>query len=205
MKRWLVTGFEPFDGSHVNPSAQIVTALSQIFPTEYFHGIILPVETRTAPEALRQALEATQPEAVICLGEAAGRTAISLERVAINLLDFRIPDNAGEQINDLPVTPDGPAAYFSTLPVRKIRDALLEEGIPAELSYSAGTYLCNQVFYTLMHFLAEHRWNIPAGFVHVPSLPEQAVKRHSLTPSMSVDLEIRAIRKIIQIVEESVP
>ncbi|MEJ5313987.1 MAG: pyroglutamyl-peptidase I [Anaerolinea sp.] len=205
MKKWLVTGFEPFDGSHVNPSAQIVTALSSFYPTESFHGIILPVETRTAPKVLVEALEAIHPEAVLCLGEAAGRTAVSLERVAINLLDFRIPDNAGEQITDLPIVPDGPVAYFSSLPVRQIRDALLEEGIPVELSYSAGTYLCNQVFYTLMHFLSRHQWNIPAGFVHVPSLPEQAVKRHPLTPSMSVDLEIRAIRTIIQMVEEKTP
>lgn len=205
MKHWLITGFEPFDGSHVNPSAQIVTALSQSTFPEYLHGLILPVNAKTAPAILVEKLQQIRPQAVLCLGEAAGRTAISIERVAINLMDFRIPDNSGEQVTDQPIVPDGPTAYFSRLPVRKIRDGLLAEGIPAELSYSAGAYLCNQVFYTLMHFLATHNMDIPAGFIHVPSLPEQAARRTSLTPSMSVELQIEAIRKVIEIVETENP
>ena len=123
-----------------------------------------------------KALEEAHPAAVLCLGEATRRPAISIERVAVNLLDFRIPDNAGAQITDQPIREDGPAAYFSTLPVRALLNALHGSKLPAELSLTAGSYLCNQIFYTLMHALAAQGSKVTAGFIHLPALPEQAAK-----------------------------
>ena len=126
--------------------------------------------------ALLKALEETHPAAVVCLGEATRRPVISIERVAVNLLDFRIPDNAGAQTIDQSVVENAPAAYFSTLPARALLNALHMAGLPAEFSLTAGSYLCNQIFYTLMHALATRTIKIPGGFIHLPALPEQTAK-----------------------------
>ena len=115
---------------------------------------ILPVEREAGPRALIEALEQHHPDAVVCLGEASGRSGVSIERVAVNLLDFRIADNTGAQVVDQPVIADGPAAYFVTLPVRRMLAAVQAAGVPAELSLSAGAFLCNQVLYHLLHHLA---------------------------------------------------
>lgn len=190
----LLTGFEPFGGSEVNPSEQVVRTLAGRSP----RGIrlataILPVDQEAGPAALLRALEETRPEAVVCLGEAAGRTAVCVERLAINLLDYRIADNAGRQTVDQPIVPGGPAAYFATLPVRAIQTAIQEAGIPAELSLSAGAFLCNQVMYVLLHSLHESGRRIPAGFIHLPALPEQAARRSPPIASMSLADMVRAV------------
>jgi pyroglutamyl-peptidase len=199
----LLTGFEAFDNSTINPSEQIVLALEK----ESISGVqietaVLPVDLKLGPSVLRNAVEVSEPEAVICLGQASRRAVISIERVAINLLDFRIPDNAGNQVEDQAIEPDGPAAYFTTLPVRKIFDTLKANGIPAELSLSAGTYLCNQVFFTLLHYLGNQNQNIPAGFIHLPALPEQAAELKGSVPSMSLETMIRGIRLAIQVIAQ---
>ena len=175
MTKFLVTGFEPFGQSNINPSEQVVQRLA----ATQFEGFavataVLPVHRHYGPKALRTAVQQTNPDAIVCLGEAGGRQAISIERVAVNLLDYRIADNDGERVQDEPIEPDGPAAYFTTLPVRQLMQAVQAAGIPAELSLSAGTFLCNQVTYDLLHFLAQQQQNIPAGFVHLPFLPQQA-------------------------------
>lgn len=193
--RILITGFEPFDNSLVNPSQQVVQRLAN-YPPEGFElfTAILPVDHRRGPEDLRRALDSIRPDAVVCLGES-GERGITLERVAVNLVDDPIPDNSGELWVDRPIAEDGPAAYFTTLPVRVMQQAILEEGVPAELSLSAGAFLCNQIAYTLLHHLADKRGEekIPAGFIHLPKLPEQAAAlklarpRTALASSMSLE------------------
>jgi len=184
----LLTGFEPFDKQAVNPSQRIVQQLgaAQLEGVELVTAV-LPVDRFEGPDALIRAYIKYQPNAVVCLGEAGGRTAIAVERVAVNLLDFNIQDNKGVQVTDKPIQPDGPAAYFTTLPARSIVESLQNTGIPAALSLSAGTFLCNQIFYTLMHYLDKYQIQIPAGFIHVPQLPEQVVGKRPLPPSMSLE------------------
>jgi pyroglutamyl-peptidase len=148
------------------------------------------VDWEVGPEKLIQAVEENKPGAVICMGEARGRVAINIERVAINLTDYRIEDNAGNLIQDQPIIQDGPSAYFCTLPVRKITEAFQEAGVPAVLSLSAGAFLCNQVIYTLLHHLDKNNLAIPAGFIHLPSLPEQVAHEQPPKPSMNLDTMI---------------
>ena len=169
----LLTGFEPFGGSAVNPSEQVVRALAQErLRRIQLRTAILPVDRVQGPVALVRAIQKYRPDAVLCLGEA-GRAAISVERVAINLMDYRIADNAGNCVTDEPIAPDGPAAYFVTLPVRAMLEAVRSVHVPAELSLSAGAFLCNQVLYTALHHIATHQLDTKVGFVHLPSLPER--------------------------------
>ncbi len=166
----LLTGFAPFDGDDRNPSWEAVRALHGRRVAG--HRIVareLPVEFGASLALLRRAIRELRPALVLCVGLAAGRDAISLERVAINVDDARIPDNAGRQPIDEPILRGGPAAYFSTLPIKAMYAALREAGIPAEVSQTAGTFVCNHVFFGLMHALRRHR-RIRAGFVHVPPI-----------------------------------
>ena len=199
----LLTGFEPFDNSPINPSEQVVRALvGETIPGVHLETAVLPVDVQAGPAALLQALKAAQPQAVLCLGQASRRSVIAIERVAVNLLDFRIPDNGGNQISDQPVVPGGPAAYFTTLPVRSILERLTSQGIPAQLSLSAGAYLCNQVIYTLLYRLQSQDLNIPAGFIHLPDLPEQAARKSAPGPSMSLETMIRGVRLALQVIAQ---
>ncbi len=193
----LLTGFEPFGGEPVNPSWETVRRLDGERIDGYtVNARCLPTAFADAASTLREVLREHAPAAVIAVGQAGGRAQISLERVAINLIDARIPDNTGVQPIDRPVVTGGPAAYFSTLPVKSMLLALRDAGIPAEISHTAGTYVCNQVFYLLCHALHD-RPEVPAGFVHTPYLPEQAVQ-HSGAPSMDADTLIRALRIMLR-------
>ncbi|MCL5995093.1 MAG: pyroglutamyl-peptidase I [Chloroflexi bacterium] len=190
----LLTGFEPFGGSPINPSIQAARAIAEM----RLEGIdlsttLLPVDRISGPTTLVLAVETFRPAAVLCLGQTMGRAALSIERVAINLLDFSIADNAGVTVTDEPIVPNGPAAYFATLPVRQMLAAVRDAGVPAELSLSAGTFLCNQVLYSLLHHLAVNGMSIPAGFIHLPALPEQVAGRTAITPSMSLDTMIAGV------------
>jgi len=190
----LLTGFEPFGGSHINPSEQVVHTLVRDSMTGIaLHTAILSVDRQGGPATLLNAVRAFNPDAIVCLGEATRRLAISIERVAINLLDYRMPDNTGHQAVDELIVPDGPVAYFVTLPVRAMLHAMHEAGIPAELSLSAGAFLCNQVTYELLHYLTTHQLDIPAGFIHLPALPEQATDTYPPTPSMGLETMVRGI------------
>ena len=202
----LLTGFEPFGSSQVNPSAQVVRTLARDgIPGVALHSAILPVDRQGGPATLLNAVRALHPDAIICLGEAARRMAISIERVAINLLDYRMADNAGHQAIDEPIVPDGPAAYFVTLPVRAMLEAVRTAGIPAELSLSAGAFLCNQVTYELLHYLTTHQLDIPAGFVHLPALPEQVTNAYPPMPSMALETMTCGIRAVIGTLQATIP
>jgi pyroglutamyl-peptidase len=194
----LLTGFEPFGGSAINPSEQAVHALAADPPSGMeLSTAILPVDRSAGPDALLKAITDHKPDVVICLGEATGRAVISIERLAVNLLDYRIPDNKGEQAVDQPIRADGPDAYFATLPVRKLQEAVTAAGIPCELSLSAGAYLCNQVMYTLLDHAACERPGMTGGFIHLPCLPMQASARADKTPSMGLDTILSALRAAI--------
>jgi pyroglutamyl-peptidase len=174
MKRVLVTGFEPFGGGTINPSAEIARALDgRAIAGRLVVGAVLPCVLGRSVVELRRLLRTVQPEVVICVGQAGGREDITPERVAINIDDARIPDNAGAQPVDMPVARRGPVGYWSTLPIKAIVAALRDRGIPASVSQTAGTFVCNHVFYGLMHALKRKK-GVRGGFVHVPYLPEQA-------------------------------
>lgn len=196
MRRVLVTGFEPFGGDELNPSADIAHALDgRVIARHRVVGAVLPCVFGRSIEELRRLLRTHEPRLVVALGLAGGRADITPERVAINIDDARIPDNAGAQPIDRPVVRGGPAAYWSTLPIKAIGAALRARGVPASVSQTAGTFVCNHVFYGLMHALRRRR-GVRGGFIHVPFLPEQ-VKRHE--PSLPRDVLIDAIARAIEV------
>ncbi|WP_454860814.1 pyroglutamyl-peptidase I [Promicromonospora soli] len=202
----LVTGFEPFGGDAVNSSADAVAALAQGWagPDELVTAV-LPVafdQVRSADGPLLRLLDDHAPDVVVAVGLADGITQVRIERVAINLMDARIPDNDGAQPVDAPVADGGPAARFATLPVKAAVDAVREAGIPAGVSYSAGTYVCNASFYAVQHALAE-RPGVLSGFVHVPRSTEEV----GATPSASAladggepHLPLEALARALEVV-----
>ena len=195
----LLTGFEPFDGGSRNPSQLAVQQLvSEGLPGCEIVPVILPVIADIAPGLLLTRLEEVQPDVLLSLGLAGSRPVISIERIAINLLDFRIPDNAGRRLLDNPIVADGPAAYFATLPVRAMYEAVLAAGVPVELSLSAGAYLCNQVMYAALHLIAVRGWRTRAGFVHLPALPEMVTTRPM--PSMSLETMLTGLRAMLAVI-----
>lgn len=174
MKTVLLTGFEPFGGETINPSGEIARQLhGTVIGQHQVVGALLPCVFGAAITELRKQIRATKPVLVICLGQAGGRSDITPERVAINVDDARIPDNAARQPVDRPIAKRGPAAYWSTLPIKAMVAALQQRGIPASVSQTAGTFVCNHVFYGLMHELCGQR-KVRGGFIHVPFLPAQA-------------------------------
>jgi pyroglutamyl-peptidase len=188
----LLTGFEPFGGEDMNPSQDVAAALHG--ETLGGHGVIgatLPCEFGASLAALVQAIERRRPALVLSLGQAGGRADLSLERIAINVDDARLPDNAGASPIDVPVVAGGPAAYFSTLPIKAMVAALRAAGIPASVSQSAGTYVCNHLFYGLQHRLAGT--GVRSGFMHLPLLPEQAARSIG-QPSMPLQTMLAGVR-----------
>jgi pyroglutamyl-peptidase len=197
MKRVLLTGFEPFAGASLNPSEQIVNALKarQIEGVE-LHTAVLPVVFTESSELLSHLIKLHKPDVVICLGQAEGRREISFERVAINLDDARLADNAGRVVLDQPVVAGGPTAHLTTLPVKEMVAAVRAEGIAAGLSTTAGTFVCNHIFYAMQNELAET--SVVSGFIHVPLMPEQAGEFEGL-PTMPLDQQVRAIEVAIRV------
>ncbi|WP_217349826.1 pyroglutamyl-peptidase I [Polaromonas sp. A23] len=195
MPRVLLTGFDAFGGESLNPSWMAVHALhGRRISGHQLVAAQLPTVFDDSLAELAQLLRLHKPSLVLCVGQAGGRAAISLERVAINVNDARIADNAAAQPIDTPVVDGGPAAYFSTLPIKAMLQALQHEGIAAEVSQTAGTFVCNHVFYGLMHHLATRRGfkNTRGGFVHVPYLPEQG------SPGMPLQEQVRALRVAVR-------
>lgn len=196
LPRVLLTGFDPFgdtghSSSPLNPSWLAVQALGgKRIGGHLVVAAQLPTVFQASMDELTRLLRLHKPALVICVGQAGGRGAISLERIAININDARIPDNLGAQPVDTPVVADGPAAYFSSLPIKAMLQALQGAGVAAEVSQTAGTFVCNHVFYALMHALATKRGfkRTRGGFIHVPYLPEQGA------PHMPLDEIVRGLR-----------
>ena len=197
VKKVLLTGFEPFGGASFNPSGAIVQEIGR-------HGIdgveiitaILPVEFMRSAEILIDLIKTHQPSVVISLGQAEGRDFIGPEKVAINLADARIADNAGVKLENQKVDPNAADGYFSTLPIRAIVDAISALGINAKVSYSAGAFICNEIFFTAQSFLQAS--TVISGFIHLPLAPNQSPEFPGL-PTMPIEDQVAAIRAAIQV------
>ena len=193
-KTILLTGFEPFDGEVENPSWEAVRPLDgERVDGHRIAARLMPCVFGEAIDRLEDEIAALDPQIVICVGQAGGRAEISVERVAINLDDARIPDNAGAQPLDRPVVSKGPVAYFSSLPVKAIVHDLHGAGIPAAPSQTAGTFVCNHIFFGACHVRATRRLKFRTGFIHVPYSPAQAVN-HPGVPSLAVPIVTEALR-----------
>lgn len=203
MAKILLTGFEPFGGEKVNPSELAVKQLEGkiIGGLEVVVGI-LPVVTVKCIEEAVKFIEKHDPVAVINVGQAGGRVELSIEKVAINVKDYRIPDNEGNQIRYAPVVEGGPDAYFATIPVETIADTLVEKIFPASVSYTAGTYCCNEVFYGVSHYLRNNRPQVLNGFIHIPFILEQAAGARPPRPSMSLDVIVKGLEIAIEVVAD---
>jgi len=199
-KKLLITGFDPFGGEQVNPAFEAVRLLPDEIAGLELCKLEIPTEFIKSGVILKDALRAVHPNAVLCVGQAGGRTAVTPERVAINLMDARIPDNAGYQPVDVPIRADGPAAYFATLPVKAMVQRMQDAGIPAAVSYTAGTYVCNSLMYTLLFLIDRKFPGVRGGFIHVPYAMEQAVNKPLGTPSMDLRQISRGLEKAVEAV-----
>lgn len=192
----LLSAFEPFGGESVNPTQIILQKLPDRLEGITLIKVNVPVEFDTCTKAVTDAVKKENPDAVILLGQAGGRDAITPERIGINLDDARIADNAGKCPKDVPIDPEGPAAYFSTLPVREIAEAIAEKGIPARISNSAGTYVCNHLMYSVLHSFAKEGRSIPCGFIHVPYLLEQVTDKEGVY-GMAIEEMTEAVKTAV--------
>lgn len=196
----LITGFDPFGGEKINPAWEAVRALPDNIDGIEVVKLQIPTVFKKSAKKLFENIDSVKPDVVICVGQAGGRYEFSVERVAINVDDGRIPDNDGYQPVDSPVFEDGENAYFSTLPIKAIVEEVKKDGIPAAVSNTAGTYVCNHIMYSLLYYLNKNNLNIKGGFVHVPFIPEQVVEKKN-TPYMeltritkALEISIKAIR-----------
>ncbi|WML48710.1 pyroglutamyl-peptidase I [Neobacillus sp. PS3-34] len=198
MKKILVTGFDPFGGEPVNPALEAVKRLNGK-AIEGYEVVTkeIPTVFGKAISRLKESIEEINPDIVICVGQAGGRSTITPERVAINVDDARITDNENNQPIDAEIIPGAPAAYFSTLPVKAMVKIMNDNGIPASVSNTAGTFVCNHIFYGLMNHLASRGNVIRGGFIHIPYLPEQIV-RNPGHPSMSLELIVKGLGLAIE-------
>lgn len=194
----LVTGFDPFGGDAINPSSEAVARLRRRIGSLSIETAVLPTSYARSAGVLRQAIDRAQPDLVLCVGQAGGRSELSLERVGINVQDARIRDNDGDQPIDVPVVPEGPPAYFATLPIKACVVALRRAGLPAVVSNTAGTFVCNHVLYALMDMAQDHPARFRAGFLHIPYVPEQAARLGG-APSMAVGDIARGIEIILEV------
>jgi pyroglutamyl-peptidase len=192
----LVTGFDAFGGDTVNPSSAAIARLKRKLGRLAIHTAILPTSYARSAIALRGAIHEVKPDIVLCVGQAGGRSELNLERVAINVQDARIQDNDGKQPIDREVVRDGPAAHFPTLPIKACVAELRRAGLPAGVSNSAGTFVCNHVFYALMDMAGRHGIAYRGGFLHIPYLPQQAAQVGS-APSMALDDIVRGIEIVV--------
>ena len=192
MKRLLITGFDPFGGADINPSWEAVKCLPEQIGDWQLTKLEIPTVFVLAAQTVLDAAQDLQPDAIICVGQAGGRDAVTPEAFGANLRHARIADNAGNQPLATPIVPGAPATYTSTLPVRDMVRAVCQEGLPCRLSYSAGRFVCNDVLYTLLHHF--HDTKTKAGFVHVPYLPEQAKEGQ---PCMTTEKIVEALECMI--------
>ena len=194
----LVTGCDPLGGECVNPAFEAVKLLPDMIAGAEIIKLEIPTVFSKSGPAVEAGIKKYNPDIVINVGQAGGRACVTIEQVAINLAEARIPDNAGEQPMDEPLQADGPAAYFATIPVKAIVKNIREHGIPCHVSYTAGTYVCNCVMYNVLHMAAKKYPNIRAGFIHVPFACDQVVDKPNGTPCMSVADIARSIEYAIE-------
>ena len=198
----LLTAFSPFGGEKINPSLEAVKLVKdKILETDIIK-LEVPTVFGKSIKIVADAIEKERPDYVLCIGQAGGRYGITPERVAINIDDARIPDNEGNQPIDIPIFADGEPAYFSNLPVKSIVEEIRKEGLPASLSNSAGTYVCNHLMYGVLYTLSKKYKGVKGGFIHVPFIPEQTVDK-SDKPSMSLPDIVRGLEAAIRAVSRN--
>lgn len=191
MRKLLVTGFDPFGGQSVNPAWEAVKALPEAIGDFVLCKLEIPTVFGAAAEAVLATASAFQPDVILCVGQAGGRSAVTPERIAVNIRDGKIADNAGFQPRGEQVIPDAPAAYFTTVPVISMAEAITAAGIPGQVSNSAGTFVCNDTLFSLLHHYADTA--VRVGFIHVPYLPEQG------TPNLPLADIIRGLEAAISV------
>lgn len=193
----IVTGFDPFGGEKINPSIECVKALPEIEGVELIR-LELPTVFKESAKRLNDVIKDVKPDAVLSVGQAGGRAGITMERIAINVDDARIPDNISQQPIDEAIQLDGEAAYFSTLPIKRIVKAIREAGIPAEVSNSAGTFVCNHIMYQALFAATKADKPFKAGFMHIPFIPEQTTDK----PSLPLEESTKALQIAIETIRD---
>ncbi|HJC47993.1 MAG TPA: pyroglutamyl-peptidase I [Candidatus Lachnoclostridium pullistercoris] len=194
----LVTGFDPFGGESVNPAYEAVKLLPDTIGGAQIFKLEIPTVFSLSGPAVEEGIKKYEPDVVLCVGQAGGRASISVEKVAINFVDARIPDNNGEQPLDEPLQADGPAAYFSTLPVKAMVQHVKDAGLPCYLSFTAGTYVCNSIMYNVLYMCDKRYPGIRAGFIHVPYACGQVVDKANTTPSMPLETIAKSLEYAIE-------
>jgi pyroglutamyl-peptidase len=190
MKKLLITGFDPFGGEGINPSWEAVKLLPDQIGVYSLHKLQLPTVYEKAAAILLEKADEIRPDVIISVGQAGGRDSVTPERIAVNIRAARIADNEGHLLDGGRIAPDGPAAYFSTLPVEAMRDAIRSASLPSVVSNTAGTFVCNDVLYSMLHHY--QGTGVRCGFVHVPYLPEQG------TPNLPLEQTVQALAAAIQ-------
>lgn len=193
----LVTAFDPFGGESINPALEAVKLMKGTIEGAEIVKLEIPTVFGQSIEKVIKAIKKENPDAVLCVGQAGGRFEVTPERIAINIDDARIPDNEGNQPVDKPIYDDGEPAYFSTLPVKAMVEAIRNVGLPSSLSNSAGTFVCNHIMYGVLYEISKMDKKIRAGFVHVPFIPEQVAMRQAPAPSMSTSDIVRALEAAV--------
>ena len=193
----IVTGFDPFGGEKINPSIECVKALPEIEGVELFR-VELPTVFKESAIRLNEVINDVKPDAVLCVGQAGGRPGVTMERIAINVDDARIPDNISQQPIDEVIQLDGEAAYFTTLPIKRIVNAIRKAGIPAEVSNTAGTFVCNHIMYQALFAATKADKSFKAGFMHIPFIPEQTTDK----PSLPIEESIKALQIAIETIRD---
>lgn len=198
----LVTGFDPFGGESINPAYEAVKRLPDEIAGARIVKVEVPTVFKKSIEALKRNIEAEKPEIVLCIGQAGGRFDLTVERVAINLDDARIPDNEGNQPIDEPIFADGEPAYFANIPIKAMVQNVRKQNLTASVSNTAGTFVCNHLMYGLMYLIHQEFPTIRGGFIHVPYIVEQVVEKRNM-PSMSVENIAKGLEAMIEAVVEN--
>lgn len=199
----LLTAFDPFGGEKVNPALEAVKLVPNSVAGADVIKLEVPTVFRASIDTVSRAVEQTGPDAVLMIGQAGGRPDMTPERVAINIDDARIPDNQGNQPIDAPIEATGAPAYFSTLPVKAMVEAMRQAGLPASVSNTAGTFVCNHLMYGVLHLLTRRYPKVRGGFMHVPFIPEQVARRETPAPSLPVEDIARGIEAAIRAIAEN--
>lgn len=199
----LITAFDPFGGDLINPALEAVKLMKDEIAGARIVKLMVPTVFRKSIEKTIEAIEKENPDVVLNIGQAGGRFDITPERVAINVDDARIKDNEGNQPIDIPIYEDGAPAYFATIPVKAIVREIKEGGLPASLSNSAGTFVCNHLMYGVLHHIAKSGKNIRAGFIHVPFTPEQVLNRPAPAPYMATADIAKALELAVKAIVEN--
>ncbi|MBR8700748.1 Pyrrolidone-carboxylate peptidase [Fusobacterium sp. DD29] len=198
----VITGFDPFGGEKINPAWEAVKSLPDKIGDIEVVKVQVPTVFKKSAKKLFEAIDREKPDAVVCVGQAGGRFDITVERVGINIEDGRIPDNEGYQPIDTAIFEDGENAYFATLPIKAMVDEMKKENIPASVSNSAGTYVCNHLMYSLLYYLDKQGlYEVRGGFIHVPFIPEQVVDKKNM-PSMELSRITRGLEIALKAIAE---